>query len=101
MKSPTWRAIRFYTETLGLKLLLSKVDSAHHEAFAFLELEGGNLELLQKLDENDQPIPRIAPDPVTPYCPHLALRAYPSNQAERAARCLRADQEARRQACPK
>ena len=68
------RAIRFYTEKLGLKVLSSEVDREHHEAFAFLELEGGNLELLQKLDENDAPMPRNAPEPVPPYCPHLALK---------------------------
>ena len=27
------------------------VDPAHHEAFAFLKLESGDLDLLQKLDE--------------------------------------------------
>ncbi|MCZ6792378.1 MAG: VOC family protein, partial [Planctomycetota bacterium] len=40
-------ATAFYTEKLGLKLLFRKVDETQHEAFAFLELEGGNLELLQ------------------------------------------------------
>lgn len=66
-------AIRFYTDKLGLKLLSSEVDEPHHEAFAFLEVEGGNLELLQVLDENNAPIPRVAPEPAPPYCPHLAL----------------------------
>jgi lactoylglutathione lyase len=61
-------AIRFYTETLGLRLLSRSVDVEHQEAFAFLELEGGNLELLQKLGHAFTPRP-IEP----PYCPHLAL----------------------------
>jgi lactoylglutathione lyase len=61
-------AIRFYTETLGLRLLSQSVDAEHQEAFAFLELEGGNLELLQKLGKTFTPRP-IEP----PYCPHLAL----------------------------
>ena len=67
------RAIRFYTEKLGLRLILSQVDDAHHEAFAFLELDGGNLELLQILDENNQPLPRAAPESTPSLCPHLAL----------------------------
>ena len=67
------RAIRFYTEKLGLKLLSSEVDREHHEAFAFLKLDGGNLELLQKLDQTDNPIPRTPRAPEPPYCPHLAL----------------------------
>jgi lactoylglutathione lyase len=61
-------AIRFYTESLGLRLKSRSVDPVHQEAFAFLELEGGNLELLQKLDRPFTPRP-IEP----PYCPHLAF----------------------------
>ncbi len=47
------KSIKFYTEKLGLKLLLRKVDKSNHEAYAFLELQGngGNLELLQFVDE--------------------------------------------------
>lgn len=67
------RSIRFYSETLGLKLLFRKLDEEHHEAFAFFELEGGNLELLQALDEANRPLVR-APKPVEPpYCPHFAI----------------------------
>ena len=67
-------AIRFYTEKLGLKLMFSEVDQIQHEAYAFLELEGGNLELLQGLTEDNQP--KIYERPVLkpPYCPHLALQ---------------------------
>jgi len=68
------RAIRFYTEKLGLKLLSSDLDKAHHEVYAFLELDGGNLELLQTLDENNNPIPRAAREPAPSCCPHLALK---------------------------
>ncbi len=67
------RAIDFYTNTLGLQLMFRELDEEHHEAFAFLELEGGNLELLQMLDENNQPLPHTAPKPEPPYCPHVAL----------------------------
>ncbi len=49
-------SLAFYTEKLGFKLLFHKVDEEHREAFAFLELEGGNLELLQLLDDDGQPV---------------------------------------------
>jgi lactoylglutathione lyase len=61
-------AIRFYTESLGLRLLFRSVNHKEQEAYAFLELEGGNLELLQTLNAAF-PRPEIEP----PYCPHLAL----------------------------
>lgn len=67
------RAIEFYTEVLGLHLMFRKLDEEHHEAFAFLQLDGANLELLQALDERNNPIPFEAPAPREPYCPHLAL----------------------------
>jgi len=67
-------AIAFYVEKLGLRLQFKEVDESHHEAFAFLELEGGNLELLQPLDEKNRPKP-VAQTPVTePYCPHVAIK---------------------------
>ena len=66
-------AIAFYTEKLGLKLLFKEIDEAHHEAFAFLELDGGNLELLQTLDQDNQPEPCAGPAIRKPYCPHLAI----------------------------
>ena len=67
-------AIRFYVEALGLKLMFRELDAVHHEAFAFLELEGGNLELLQSLDADNRPLPFERPPVEPPYCPHLALR---------------------------
>ena len=67
-------ALRFYTETLGLKLLFRERDEAHHEEYAFLELAGGNLELLQLLDAHNQPVPYPRPEIRKPYCPHLALQ---------------------------
>jgi len=66
-------AIAFYTDKLGLKLMFRELDEGHHEAFAFLELDGGNLELLQMLDESNRPIPRDYPAPAPPYTPHLAI----------------------------
>jgi len=62
-------AIRFYTEKLALRLVSREVNAEEQEEFAFLELQGGNLELLQLLDEPDYPKPDVQP----PYCPHLAL----------------------------
>ena len=61
-------SIRFYTEALGLKLLFRHVNEQQHEDFAFLELDGGNLELLQYLGA-----PFVKPEIRPPYCPHLAL----------------------------
>jgi len=61
-------AIRFYVETLGLRLLFSKVNPEVGEAYALLELAGGNLELIQALD---RPFVRRKLEP--PYCPHLAI----------------------------
>lgn len=68
-------AIAFYTQTLGMKLQFRELDEAHHEAFAFLELEGANLELLQTLDENNQPIAYEALPIQAPYCPHVAIKS--------------------------
>jgi len=62
-------AVRFYTEKLGLRLLSRDVNLKEQEEFAFLELEGANLELIQLLGEHDFPRPQVKP----PYCPHLAL----------------------------
>jgi catechol 2,3-dioxygenase-like lactoylglutathione lyase family enzyme len=67
------RAITFYRDKIGLSLMFSEVDPEHHEAFAFLELEGGNLELLQLLDDGNQPLPFTQPAPAPPWCPHVAL----------------------------
>ncbi len=68
-------AIRFYTEALGLRLMFRKVNAEEGEAYAFLELAGGNLELIQTLDE-----PFVRPKLQPPYCPHLALATGDMNQ---------------------
>lgn len=68
------RAIRFYQDALGMKLMFREIDEEHHEAYAFLELEGGNLELLQSLDAANNPIPYQPPPVKPPYCPHLAIK---------------------------
>ena len=66
-------SIAFYTETIGLPFMFRELDTEHHEAFAYLEAEGGNLELLQPLDADNRPVPFSAPAPEPPYCPHIAL----------------------------
>ena len=50
------RALDFYTGILGMRFLFRETDEAHGEAFAYLELEGGNLELLQSLDGTMPPV---------------------------------------------
>jgi catechol 2,3-dioxygenase-like lactoylglutathione lyase family enzyme len=62
-------SIKFYTEALGLRLMFRHVNPAEREDYAFLELDGGNLELLQRLSDEPFEKPSIKP----PYCPHLAL----------------------------
>lgn len=65
------RSIRFYRDRLGLKLISREVDEAHGEAFAFLEMEGGNIELLTLLDRSIE----AQPASMRPSnCPHLAVR---------------------------
>lgn len=68
------KSISFYTEILGLKLLFKQLDEVHHEVFAFLELDGGNLELLQALDKDNEPTSFKKPEIKQPYCPHIAIK---------------------------
>ena len=67
-------SITFYTEKLGFELLFHQVDQEHCEEFAFLKMEGVNLELLQILDSQGRPKPVEISPPAPPYCPHLALQ---------------------------
>jgi len=68
------KAIRFYTKKLGLKLLSREFDRENQEAYAFLKLDHGSLELLQKFDKNGRPVKFRKRTPKAPYCPHLALK---------------------------
>ena len=43
------QSIRFYSQVLGLRLIFRKVNTEEQEEYAFLELTGGNLELIQRL----------------------------------------------------
>ncbi len=70
------QSIRFYTQVLGLRLLFRKVNTEEQEEYAFLELTGGNLELIQRLGGEPFTRPTIKP----PYCPHLALTSEDMDQ---------------------
>lgn len=63
------KSLQFYTETVGLRLVFRNVNTEEQEDYAFLELDGGNLELIQRLDNEPFEKPQIKP----PFCPHLAL----------------------------
>ena len=67
------RSIAFYTDVLGLPFLFKESDPDHGEVFAYLELEGGNLELLAQIDSRGEPVPKSLPEIAKPYCPHLAI----------------------------
>jgi lactoylglutathione lyase len=62
------KAIEFYTKIIGLNLKFKRVNEEEQEAYAFLELKGGSLELIQILNSNYKK-PTIRP----PYCPHFAI----------------------------
>lgn len=69
------RSIDFYREVLGFDHLFTTLDLEHCERYAYFELGGGKLELLQSLDSQGRPIAYEPPAPKPPYCPHLALDA--------------------------
>ncbi len=62
-------SLAFYTQKLGLQLISRETNPAEQEDYAFLELEGGNLELIQRLADEPFAKPVIRP----PYCPHFAM----------------------------
>lgn len=62
------RSIAFYKSLLGAEVRCECINEEEREAYAFLELEGGSLELIQRLGE-DYERPAIVP----PYCPHFAV----------------------------
>ena len=66
-------SIDFYQQKLELGLMSKTVDEEHHEAFAFLKLEGCNIELLQLLDEQNNPVPVPQKEIKPPYSPHIAI----------------------------
>jgi catechol 2,3-dioxygenase-like lactoylglutathione lyase family enzyme len=71
------RAVRFYTEKLGLKLIERRLNTEGRDywgcdEYAILELNGGNLELI-RLNGNTSRTSDIEPHLKPPYCPHIAL----------------------------
>jgi lactoylglutathione lyase len=70
------QSIEFYTQALGLRLLFREVNPEEQEDYAFMELTGGNLELLQWLGGEPFVKPTIKP----PYCPHLAITSEDMNR---------------------
>ena len=68
------QSIEFYTQSIGLNLIFRGINEEEQEAYAFLELEGGNLELIQKPGSAFER-PTIHP----PYCPHFAIETNDMN----------------------
>jgi lactoylglutathione lyase len=68
------QSIEFYTQSIGLNLMFKGINKEEQEAYAFLELEGGNLELIQKLGSAYEK-PALHP----PYCPHFAIETNQMN----------------------
>jgi len=71
------RAVRFYTEKLGLKLIERRLNTEESgdwgcDEYAILELDGGNLELI-RLNGNIGRTSDTARHLKPPYCPHIAL----------------------------
>ena len=62
-------SLAFYTQKLGLRLISRETNPAEQEDYAFLELDGGNLELIQRLADEAFVKPSLRP----PYCPHFAM----------------------------
>jgi catechol 2,3-dioxygenase-like lactoylglutathione lyase family enzyme len=67
-------SLKFYIDKLGFKLETTFMDSQEHETLAIVGTDGGKLELIQVLDENNQP-QRFEPITLRKhFCPHLALQ---------------------------
>ena len=62
------KAIQFYTDKLGFKLLFLCGSEQYGEKGAFLEYKGARLELIETIGISYQPAM-----PTRPYCPHLCF----------------------------
>ncbi len=67
-------AVRFYVDNLGFKVQMTLQDDLEHEALAVLETDGGKLELIQALSEDNHPQPFVRQNLRPHFCPHLALQ---------------------------
>ncbi|HOJ32991.1 MAG TPA: VOC family protein [Candidatus Hydrogenedentes bacterium] len=63
------KAIRFYSDVLGLPLLSRQVDEEHGEEFAFVGLEGCNIELLRHIGSEKGHVRTTSPT----FSPHFAI----------------------------
>jgi len=61
-------SIEFYTKVLGVELEFKDENLAEKEKYAFFHLDGGKLEIIERIGEKYKK-PIINP----PFCPHLAL----------------------------
>lgn len=67
------KALHFYRDILGLKLLSKGIHDEVREEYAFLDLGCGTLELLSNLKWADHgPITQVEPNELN--CPHLAFQ---------------------------
>lgn len=67
------RSIAFYRDVLGMPFMFKKEDLEHGEVFAYMELDGGNIELLALVDDTGKPVSWTRPPIEKPYCPHVAI----------------------------
>ncbi len=67
-------ALHFYVNDSGFKVQYTYMDQDIHETLAMLDLEVGKLELIQVLNENNQPQPFEPISLRAHLCPHLALQ---------------------------
>ena len=70
-------AVAFYTQTLGFKLLSIDVSAQHNIKYAFLDLNGAKIELLQNLSGS---FPRH--EISEPFCPHCCIEVDDIHAAE-------------------
>lgn len=67
------RSIEFYSKLLGVEISDRTRDKEHGEEFCFFPLDGGNLELISKLNaESDDQINTSPKERM--HSPHLALK---------------------------
>lgn len=74
------RSIEFYKK-IGLEYRYTAFDEENHERYAFFTLpSGGSFELLQVLDEQNNPIPLQKKALIQPFCPHIAFTTSDMNE---------------------
>lgn len=61
-------SIEFYTKKLGFRLLSVEESEEHRIRYAFLDISGSKIELLENLDGNF-----VRPNILEPFCPHYCI----------------------------